>query len=147
MRETGQGRTARNRGNEYDRAAGVIHEMIRRRAGHLPRPDQVVANHRLETLVRDVAGRGNILTTRIVHQNVKLSVVLLDPPHRGFDTGLIAGVAGHDKRLAPAVRIISAVSSSGSSRRANRASLAPQDAISSAVARPMPDPEPVTRAT
>ena len=76
------------------------HEVIGRGAGHLPRTDQIVADNRLEPLVGDVAGSGNILAAGIVHKHVEPAVVLFDLQHCRFDALLVSGIAWHDEGFA-----------------------------------------------
>ena len=101
MCKAGKRGARRDGGDKHNRSTIVVHEVIRRCPGHLPRPDQVVADHGFEALVGDIAGGRDILAAGIVHQNIQLPIVLLDPPHRSFDTVFVAGVSGHDKGLAP----------------------------------------------
>jgi hypothetical protein len=74
--------------------------MIRDRFRHLPGADKIVADHGLEALVAQVAGRRHELAAGIVDQNVEPAAGALDLPHRVFDAGCITDVAGDADRLA-----------------------------------------------
>lgn len=99
MHETAQpGADARR--HEHDRAAVLQHEMIGGGLGHLPGPDQVVADHRFKARVIELACRCHKLAAGIVDQHVEPAERVLDPQHRGLDLLRQADVGRNGERLA-----------------------------------------------
>ena len=108
------------------------HRPRRHRVGHQPGALHVQADHGAESLGRDVLGGREVLAAGVVHEHVDAPVALEHAVHERAHLLLLADVACH-RLAASALGARATVSSSGSARRPQTTTWAPQVASSSAL--------------